>query len=84
VAFNDIDLCLKARQKGYWVVWTPYAELYHFECTTRGLDITPERRGRRQYELKVFQWKWGDLLRQGDPFYNPNLTLEREDCSLRM
>jgi GT2 family glycosyltransferase len=84
VTFNDMDLCLKVRQQGYRVIWTPHAELVHFECTTRGLDVTAEKQARCQYEMSLFQWKWGDVLKQGDPYYNPNLTLDREDCSLRL
>lgn len=77
VAFNDVDLCLRLRQQGYLVVYTPYALLYHHESATRGRLHPPEDEERA--------WKlWGDLIRQGDPYYNPNLTVSREDWSLRL
>lgn len=62
---------------------TPHAELYHFESKTRGLDDTPEKQHRFEFEINWFLRKWGTLLEAGDPFYNPNLTLQREDLSLR-
>jgi GT2 family glycosyltransferase len=83
VGFNDLDLCLKMRRCGYRVVWTPHAELYHYECTTRGRDITPEKLARARYEQALFETKWADVLQVGDACYNTNLTLDREDCTLR-
>src|SRR5262249_53676153 len=82
--FNDIDLCLKVRERGYLILWTPHAELYHHESLTRGLDLTPEKLALRQYETMWFQRKWRDILDRGDPYFNPNLALDREDCSLRV
>ncbi|MEK7201983.1 MAG: glycosyltransferase family 2 protein [Patescibacteria group bacterium] len=84
LAFNDIDLCLKIRELGKLVVWTPYAELYHHESKTRGYEDTPEKITRFNKEIDRFTAKWGEFLRQGDPHYNPNLTLDREDFSLRL
>lgn len=83
LAFNDIDLCLKARAEGYLVVWTPFAELYHHESKTRGLDISPTKFRRLQNEISVFQSKWGKQLVTGDPYYNPNLTLDSENFGVR-
>jgi GT2 family glycosyltransferase len=76
VAFGDVDLCLKARQKGYHIVWTPYAELYHFESQTRGQDDHGERKKRASEEAKYLEQKWKQFLDSGDPFFNPNLTVE--------
>jgi GT2 family glycosyltransferase len=81
--FNDVDLCLRIRQQGYWVVWTPHAPLCHHECKTRGRADTFERRALTAREAALFTVKWGDLIRRGDPFYSPNLSLEYEDFSLK-
>lgn len=84
IAFNDIDLCLKIRSKGKAIIWTPHAQLYHYESKTRGYEDTPEKKARFAREIKRFQAKWGEVLKKGDPFYNPNLSLTREDFSLRV
>ncbi len=83
VAFNDVDLCMKIRKAGYLIVWTPYAELYHYESKTRGLEDTPEKQARFSGEVKRFLDRWDKELVAGDPYYNPNLTLDREDFSPR-
>ena len=84
VAFNDVDLCLRIREAGYLVVWTPYAELYHYESKSRGYDDTPEKEKRINSEKARFRRRWsGTILATGDPYYNPNLTQQREDFSLR-
>lgn len=83
VAFNDVDLCMHIRQLGYNVVWTPYAELYHYESKSRGAEDTPEKIKRFQGETKRFQKSWIKELKAGDPYYNPNLTLDREDYSAK-
>lgn len=83
VAFNDIDLCMKIREKGYLVVFTPYAELYHYESKSRGNDSTPEKLERFRGEIDRFKEKWQKQLDDGDPYYNPNLTLTRDDFSLK-
>ena len=81
VSYNDIDLCLKVRRLGYRVIWTPYAELRHYESSTRGFDDdTPEKRALAYYEDLRFRWKWQGELDRGDPYYSPNLTRRREDC----
>ena len=84
VAFNDIDLCLKMREKGYLLIWTPYAELYHHEARTRGYDDTRKNRGRAGREIRYFRKKWKRVLEKGYPYYNPNLTLEKEDFSIKI
>lgn len=82
VAFNDVDLCLKIRQRGYLIVYTPFAELYHYESLSRGSDDTPERKNRFRDEVLYIRRKWGNAIDGGDPYYNPNLTHEREDFSI--
>lgn len=83
VAFNDVDFCLQVRKAGYLVVFTPYAELYHYESKSRGVEDTPEKQQRFIGEVMRFQERWKDILKTGDPYYNPNLTLNSEDFSLR-
>lgn len=83
VAFNDTDLCMKIRRAGYLIVWTPYAELYHYESLSRGKDDTPEKQARFESEVALFRRKWGAELTAGDPYYNPNLTLAKSDFSLK-
>lgn len=83
VAFNDVDLCMRIRKAGYLIVWTPYAELYHFESKSRGYEDTVEKQNRFRGEIDRFYELWGDELAEGDPYYNPNLTLDREDFSFR-
>ncbi|HRH41875.1 MAG TPA: glycosyltransferase family 2 protein [Pyrinomonadaceae bacterium] len=81
VAFNDIDLCLRIKQQNLLIVYTPYSELYHYESASRGSDQTKENSQRFQKEIKYMLEKWGDILKS-DPYYNPNLTLEKEDFSM--
>lgn len=81
--FNDIDLCLKIQEKGFLIVWTPFTELYHIEMKTRGFHDTALKQKNCKREIELFQKKWQHILKQGDPYYNPNLTLEREDFSLK-
>jgi GT2 family glycosyltransferase len=83
VAFNDIDLCMKIREKGYLIVFTPYAELYHYESKSRGTEDSPEKVARFNGEVQRFFGKWKSKLDEGDPYYNPNLTLETEDFALK-
>lgn len=81
VACNDVDFCLRARAAGYRVVWTPYAELYHHESSSRGADDTPEKIARSVKEIAYMQQHWSEIL-QHDPAYSPNLTIYHEDFSL--
>jgi glycosyltransferase involved in cell wall biosynthesis len=80
VAFNDVDFCLRVREAGYRNVWTPYAELYHHESATRGLDDTSVKQARFIEEVLYMKERWGELLKN-DPAYSPNLTLKHEDFS---
>ena len=83
VVFNDVDLCLRIREK-YLIVWTPWAELIHHESKSRGQDEdTPEKKAFFLRETNRFQRKWNRILTEGDPYYNPNLTREKEDFSPR-
>lgn len=81
VAFNDVDLCMKIREAGYLIVYTPYAELYHYESVSRGSENTPEKVARFNGEVDCFMKKWHKELEAGDPYYNPNLSLQLEDFS---
>ena len=82
VAFNDIDFCLRMREIGKLVVFQAYAELYHHESLTRGYENRPENRKRFKDETRRFKSRWKEILRKGDPYYNPNFSLERSDCVL--
>lgn len=83
VAFNDIDLCMKIRKEGYLIVYEPYAELYHYESKSRGLENTPEKKSRFGKELTFFRKRWPEILRDGDPYYSPNLSMITQDFSLK-
>jgi GT2 family glycosyltransferase len=77
VEFNDVDLCLRIQQQGYRIVYTPDAVLYHYENATRRGTRCPE-------DEALFKQKWGDVIKRGDPYYNPHLTRSREDWSLNI
>jgi GT2 family glycosyltransferase len=81
VAYNDVDLCLRIAEKGYRIVYVPEAMLYHFESQSRGYDLTPAQIERDSKEKMYMERRWG-FSRIKDPYYNPNLTLLREDFSL--
>lgn len=84
VSLNDVDFCLKLRQLGYLNVFTPFAELYHYESVSRGLDTDGEKAARYNEESARFREKWKVQLEAGDPYYNPNFTLDKSDFSLRV
>ena len=84
VAFNDVDFCVRVRQAGYTNVFTPFAQLYHYESKSRGMEDNPEKQKRFQGEVLRFQARWGDLLAKGDPCTNPNFDIQREDFSLKI
>ncbi|MBP3736856.1 MAG: glycosyltransferase family 2 protein [Lachnospiraceae bacterium] len=84
VSLNDVDLCLKIREAGYLNVFTPFAELYHFESASRGADDSGEKAKRYDAESARFREKWRAFLEKGDPYYNPNFTLDRSDYSLKV
>jgi hypothetical protein len=68
---------------GYLNVFTPFAELYHYESASRGSDMTGKNAERYEKESAYFREKWKDVLAKGDPYYNPNFSLDRSDFSLR-
>lgn len=84
VSLNDVDFCLKLREKNYLNVFTPFAELYHYESLSRGLDLKGENAKRYDAESEHFRNKWKEVLDKGDPYYNPNFSLDRSDFSLRI
>ena len=84
ISLNDVDFCLKLRQKGYLNVFTPFAELYHFESVSRGLDNQGEKAERYNKESEHFRSKWKEVLEKGDPYYNPNFSLDRSDFALKI
>lgn len=84
ISLNDVDFCLKLREKGYLNVFTPFAELYHFESISRGLDDQGEKAERYNAESARFREKWKKQLEAGDPYYNVNFSLDRSDYSLKI
>ena len=84
VSLNDVDFCLKLREAGYLNVFTPFAELYHFESVSRGLDDRGEKAERYEEESERFRATWKAVLEKGDPDYNPNFSLDRSDFSLKV
>ncbi|MNC90166.1 hypothetical protein D3C83_62300 [compost metagenome] len=83
IAFNDVDFCLRLRERGLVNVFTPYCEAVHHESLSRGTEDTPEKRARFSAEVVFAMARHAGALAEGDPFYNPNLTLDREDFSLK-
>lgn len=82
VALNDLDFCLRVREKGFLNIFTPFAELYHYESKSRGSDKKDERALRYQQESDRFRVKWADALAKGDPYYNPNFSLDHSDFTV--
>ncbi len=83
VDFNDVDFCLKIREKGWLIVYNPAARLYHYESKSRGMSDTPEKLARFNREASYMFTKWKKIYDKGDPNYNPNLTLQIANFSLR-
>lgn len=83
VAFNDVDLCLRTGQEGYLVVYNPHVEMYHYESKSRGTEDSKEKVRRFQSEIEFMRSRWIELLKEGDPYYNKNLTLSKWNYSLR-
>lgn len=75
VAFNDVDFCLKIIEKGYYIIYNPYVELFHFESKSRGYEYSKEKEDRFNNEKEVFKEKWKKYIEKGDPYYSPNFTL---------
>lgn len=84
VSLNDVDFCLRLRKAGYLNVFTPFAELYHYESVSRGLDDRGEKAERYNQESACFREKWKEELAAGDPYFNPNFSLDKSDFSLRV
>lgn len=76
VAFNDTDFCLRAREAGFEVIYTPHATLYHHESVTKTVIA-------HHSEIKYLRERWGRVIAH-DPYYNPNLTRTGEDARLNM
>lgn len=83
VAFNDVDLCLRTVEQGWLVVYDPHVEMYHYESKSRGAEDSEEKVRRFQQEIEFMRTRWIRLLKDGDPNYNPNLTLSKWNYSLR-
>tara|TARA_Y100001001_G_scaffold163790_1_gene193882 strand:+ start:31927 stop:33978 length:2052 start_codon:yes stop_codon:yes gene_type:complete len=81
VAFNDVDYCLRVREKGWAVLFTPYAELYHHESVSRGKDDNAEKAARAAREADYMRQRWWSVI-DSDPFYNPNLNFAQPDFQL--
>ena len=84
ISLNDVDFCIKLREMGYLNVFTPFAELYHYESVSRGLDDQGEKAARYNEESARFRERWKEVLEKGDPYYNPNFSLDRSDFSLKV
>jgi GT2 family glycosyltransferase len=82
VAFNDVDFCLRLREKGYLNIFTPYCELYHHESKTRGHEDTPQKQHRFTQEVAYMRMRHAAILKNGDPYYNLNLPLDRDDFGM--
>jgi GT2 family glycosyltransferase len=83
IAFNDVDFCLRLREQGYLNIFTPYCELYHHESQSRGFETTPDRKRRFKQECHYLRQRHVAIFTEGDPYYNPNLPLDRETFGLR-
>lgn len=84
VALNDVDFCLRLREKGYLNVFTPFAELYHYESISRGSDIEEAQKAERyEQESERFRKRWKEILEKGDPYYNINFSLDHSDYTLK-
>ena len=83
VAFNDVDFCLKIREKGYLIVYNPYIEFMHYESKVRGYEDTPEKKARFEGESNNFRMKWRKILDKGDPYSNINFRQDTAQFDIR-
>ena len=83
VAFNDVDFCLKIRETGKLIIYTPYVEFLHYESKSRGYEDTVEKQQRFKGEIDRFYSKWQWFLDKGDPYYNINLRLDNDQCAIK-
>lgn len=79
IAYNDVDFCLRAMEAGYLNVFTPYVEAYHHESASRGYEDTPDKKDRFEREKANLLARYGETIRKGDPYYNPNFDQNRDD-----
>jgi GT2 family glycosyltransferase len=84
LAYGDVDLCLNILQKGYLNVWTPYAELFHYKSETSKSEYPINAPKKFKKDINYFKRTWAKFLQTGDPYYNPNLTLESENFDLNV
>ena len=84
LAFSDVDLCLKVEDEGYLIVWSPDAELYHDKSKIRGHEDTKENMECFGRDREILRQNWDEYFQKGDPYYNPNLTLGREDLMIEI
>ena len=82
IAYNDVNFCLSLGARGYRTLLTPHCVAIHHESVTRGYDTDSAKQARHDGEKSLLRTRWPELFERGDPFYNPNLTLRREDYSL--
>lgn len=83
VSFNDLDFCLKIREKGKLIVYTPFVEFYHYESKTRGYEDTPEKQARFAREIDHFKQKWSKYYEKVDRYYNPNFALDSHNYDIK-
>ena len=79
VLYYDVDLCLRLRKAGYLVLWTPFAELYLYEAKNVAVDKKTESKEDMETECRLFYNRWSEQIKEGDPYYNPNLPVIGED-----
>ena len=84
VAFNDVDFCLRIREKGYRIVYNPWIEFIHYESKSRGYEDTPEKKERFEKEKNIFINKWKNLLDENkDPYLNINFSRDYVDYIIK-
>lgn len=83
VAFNDVDFCLKVRKAGYLVVYDPEVRAIHYESKSRGAEDSQKKQKRFEGEIAYMQEHWAEILKEGDPYYNPNLSLNKTNYALK-
>ena len=83
VAFNDVDFCLKVRRLGKLVVYDPHVQAYHYESKSRGAEDSAEKTARFQREIEYMRNHWIGILKNGDPYYNPNFSSVYNNYSLK-
>jgi len=82
-SFNDVDLCLRIRNAGLLIIWTPYAEAYHLESRSRGYNTNTKRKLQLANDTALIKSRWKKEITAGDPYYNHNLSYEKTDYSFK-